>query len=544
MTNKVIAFLMTFFSLIFISADEIYLDENHDFTQEFEELATSLSVTENEIIYMHIIESITEDGSILILDDGLAFSVNWWYRSNTKRWNVGDQIYITYDHASERCKLEHAVLKDVAWSTVRNREITFRINSFMGLLGILFSSSDLEPYEFPLISSITHPPKNSVSSPTLTLNNGYVFDILTKQTAHQKKWQDNNGVVVFANLDGTYQLWNIDLNIVFEGKLVEKLNDDFNDKNGVELQFKDILGLEERLNQKVIQQPEATKAVATSLLIYSAGLQNKERPVGVFLFLGPTGVGKTELAKALTSDIYKDVSNLLRFDMSHFVEPHSTARLIGSPPGYQNHEEGGQLTEPLNNNSQVVVLLDEMEKAHPQVHKMFLPVFDEGFILDNKNNAVDCTNTIFIMTSNLCGPEIAELYRLGYTAEEILPIIEPVLIEALSPELYNRLEPVLFQPLRKESMQALVEVILNRLISKAWREKQIRLTIDDSLKEFLIEKGYHSLLGARPLNKLVEKRVVAALAYAMIKDRIEADSGVTLIYNWENDTVDVYLEFF
>lgn len=308
-------------------------------------------------------------------------------------------------------------------------------------------------------------------------------------------------------------------------------------KPKIEINLEDILGLESRLNEKVLQQPEATKAVAESLLIYSAGLKEKERPVGIFLFLGPTGVGKTELAKALTNEVFKSPANLLRFDMSHFNEPHSSARLIGSPPGYVNHDEGGQLTRHLIAHPQSVVLLDEIEKAHTQVHKVFLPVFDEGFVLDNKNRRIDCSQAIFIMTSNLCGPEIADLYNLGHTAEEIFQIIEPKLMKALSPELYNRVETVLFRPIKKETMGALVDLLLSEVTDRVLMEKKIQVIIDNSLRSFLVEEGFHPLLGARPLKKLIEKKVVATLAHSILTKGIESGATVTLFYNREQDAV-------
>lgn len=305
------------------------------------------------------------------------------------------------------------------------------------------------------------------------------------------------------------------------------------------LEVQGILGMEDRLNAKVLQQPEATQTVVESLLRYTAGLNDKEQPVGVFLFLGPTGVGKTELAKALTSDLYDDPFKMLRFDMSHFSESHTVARLIGSPPGYVNHEEGGQLTNPLQKNSQTVVLLDEIEKAHSRVLKFFLPVFDEGLVLNSNNERIFCYDTIFILTSNLCGEEIAKLYNRGYSTEKILEIIEPTLMKTLTPELYNRVQPILFKPLSRETMGALVDLMLNKIQLKLRKEKKITLKIDKSLRDLLIEKGHHPLLGARPLKKLIDKKVITPLAYYIVKKEIQNGQTVLLRYNSSTDSTEL-----
>jgi ATP-dependent Clp protease ATP-binding subunit ClpA len=213
--------------------------------------------------------------------------------------------------------------------------------------------------------------------------------------------------------------------------------------------------------------------------------------------------------------------------------------LIGSPPGYVNHEEGGQLTKPLEQNPQRVVLLDEIEKAHPQVIKVFLPVFDEALILDEKNNRISCAETIFIMTSNLCGEEIARLYNSGKSTEAILDAIEPTLIQTLSPEIYNRVEPVLFRPLAKKTMGALVDLMLNKIKDNVLVEKKIHLHFDNSLRNFLIEHGHHPLLGARPLKKLIQKEVLAVLSSHLIKNKFENGSEILLVYDRVSESVKI-----
>lgn len=324
--------------------------------------------------------------------------------------------------------------------------------------------------------------------------------------------------------------------------LVESLTNSLSDRTQVEDEadfFEDVLNIESRLNKKVLQQPGAVKAVTTAIQIYEAGIKEKNLPVGVFLMLGPTGVGKTELAKALNADLYKDPLAMLRFDMSHFTSKEDGTRLIGSPPGYMDHAEGGQLTGPLRNNPKRVVLLDEMEKAHPAIHKMFLPVFDEGYIQDADNKRVDCNTAVFIMTSNLCGPEIADLFREGKSAEEILALIEPELMRHLSPELYNRVEPVVFEPLRPETMRDLVNLMTNSLVARVKIQKKVKLIIDDSLKEYLAVKGYHPLLGARPLKKLIEKKVIYPLALSILIDGVHPNLTIIMKYNEKTDSVDV-----
>lgn len=295
--------------------------------------------------------------------------------------------------------------------------------------------------------------------------------------------------------------------------------------------IEDVLNIETKLNKRVLAQTHATESVSRSIINYFAGLKNQNAPIGVFLFLGPTGVGKTELAKVLTETIYKNQKYLIRFDMSHFVEPHSLARLIGSPPGYAQHDEGGRLTEAIKVKPQSVILFDEIEKAHSSVRKIFLPVFDEGYLKDAKDQAVSCKDVVFILTSNLCSQQIASLFREGKSEEEILQIIEPKLMEVLSPELYNRVEPVLFRPLGIETMGELVDLMLKETIARVGMTKGIELIVDDSAKQYLVSHGFHATLGARPLKKLIQNTIVAKLSYAIVKDKIEEGSRVTILYD-------------
>lgn len=412
---------------------------------EYKKLVLSLSGDSEDNSFKHIILSVLEFGKIINITDEWSVRIDKEYRSVASKWKAGDQIYITWDLSLRKFIFEHSITKQIAIGTTEDFPTPTSIKSF--------SSEPLNPNHQNII----------------TLSNGYVFRCLENDYFFYHNWKENDSVFVYANPSGKYQIVNystIDIVVCEFGSKPEQK------KPNPVLNITNVLALEQKLNEKVVGQPEAIKAVSTSILIYSAGLKESNKPVGVFLFLGPTGVGKTELSKALAKEIYTDSSSLIRFDMSHFTHKSDVSRFIGSPPGFINNEDGGQLTNPLQSNPQRVVLLDEIEKAAPEVRKFFLPVFDDGLIRDANNNPADCTNAVFIMTSNLCGPEIAELYRHGLNQDEILSIIEPKLIEALSPELYNRVEPVLFHSIEKETMKSLVELLLNNLKNRVWEEKR------------------------------------------------------------------------
>lgn len=303
------------------------------------------------------------------------------------------------------------------------------------------------------------------------------------------------------------------------------------------LSFKlDPLVLYDKLNTRVLDQTHATKIVSEALVNFAAGISNPKKPIKVLLFLGPSGVGKTELAKVLAEEMYINPKAYYRIDMSHYAEPHSFARLIGSPPGYVNHEEGGQLTERLKQHPGSVVLLDEVEKSHPHVQKVFLPVFDDGYIEDTKKNHVDCTQAVFILTSNLCAHEIATLSRQNLSLEEILKRIEPLLMKALSPELYNRTEPVVFFPLQSKVMSSLVDLKISELSSRIQRTKRLSLTCDQNAKEYLMREGYHLELGARPLARVIEATVVSTLAKTILQEKPPAGSSLTVKYTPDSKT--------
>lgn len=290
-----------------------------------------------------------------------------------------------------------------------------------------------------------------------------------------------------------------------------------------------LLHLEKDLEKRVIGQEMAVQAVSEAIRRSRSGLSDPARPVGVFLFLGPTGVGKTELAKALAEQLFNQEEALVRLDMSEYMEKHSVAKLIGSPPGYVGYEEGGQLTETLRRRPYAVVLFDEVEKAHHDVFNILLQIFDDGRITDSKGRVVNCKNALFIMTSNL-GSDLllSKLEHTQLTKEAILEIVNPVLKTHFRPEFLNRLDEILpFLPLRKEDMQKIVEIQLNGLV-KRLKEREVLLKWTKEVVAHLAEKGYDPIFGARPLKRLIQHEVVNKLSKAILEGKIQAKNTVEL----------------
>ncbi len=277
------------------------------------------------------------------------------------------------------------------------------------------------------------------------------------------------------------------------------------------------LMLEEQLNQLVIGQEEAVKTTADAIIRYAAGVNDPNNPVGTLLYCGPSGVGKTELAKQLARVLYNDENRFVRFNMAEYSVGETVWRLIGSPAGYQNHQEGGQLTNALKKNPFSVVLFDEIEKAHPRVLKLFLQLFDEGYITSAKNEKLDCRNCIFILTSNVAAAEIASLSQDGLNSHEILFELQPALMEILSPELYNRMDPVVFRPLSGEVMVSIVHKMLAELANRIAGQKKVYLEFDDSIVNYLVQVGFDPLLGARPVKRMIEKELTPLVAKALIR---------------------------
>ncbi|MFQ5729921.1 MAG: AAA family ATPase, partial [Waddliaceae bacterium] len=262
-----------------------------------------------------------------------------------------------------------------------------------------------------------------------------------------------------------------------------------------------------------------------------SGLSDPQRPMGVFLFLGPTGVGKTELAKALAEQLFNQEEAIIRLDMSEYMEKHTVAKLIGSPPGYVGYEEGGQLTEALRRRPYAVVLLDEIEKAHHDVINILLQIFDDGRLTDSKGRTVNCKNALFIMTSNLGSELLLEKVKQSpgsLTKENILTLLDPVIRMHFRPEFINRLDEVLpFLPLKKEDMRLIVDIQLKQLTGRM-QHKEVSLEWTDEVVNYLAEKGYDPAFGARPLKRLMQHEVVNKLSIAFLEGAIPSNKIVKL----------------
>jgi ATP-dependent Clp protease ATP-binding subunit ClpB len=299
----------------------------------------------------------------------------------------------------------------------------------------------------------------------------------------------------------------------------------------VEGEAEKLLQLEHELGKRVIGQEMAIRAVSEAIRRSRAGLSDPGRPVGAFLFLGPTGVGKTELAKALAEQLFDQEEAMIRLDMSEYMEKHSVSKLIGSPPGYVGYEEGGQLTEALRRRPYAVVLLDEIEKAHPDVFNMLLQIFDDGRLTDSKGRTISCKHALFIMTSNLGSERLLERmerHRDALTKDEILAVLEPVLREHFRPEFLNRLDDILpFLPLRASDMHHIVNIQLGHL-QRRLADKQVSLQWDDAVCNYLAKQGYDPFFGARPLKRLIQTEVTNMLSQALLASAIPPNSTLKL----------------
>lgn len=274
---------------------------------------------------------------------------------------------------------------------------------------------------------------------------------------------------------------------------------------------------EEELSQRVIGQSDAIRSVSNAVRRARAGLQDPDRPLGSFIFLGPTGVGKTELARSLADFLFDSDQAMIRIDMSEFMEKHSVARLIGAPPGYVGYDEGGYLTEAVRRRPYAVILLDEIEKAHPDVFNVLLQVLDDGRMTDGKGRTVDFRNTIMIMTSNLGSDLIMKMTEHQESEESIRNQVDELLHQQFKPEFLNRVdETILFHSLSKENMAGIIDIQLNRLQERL-EEKKIHLDISDSAKTFLVDSGYNPLFGARPLKRAIQRHLENPLAMEILE---------------------------
>ena len=275
--------------------------------------------------------------------------------------------------------------------------------------------------------------------------------------------------------------------------------------------------MEERLRQRVIGQDEALTAVANAVRRARAGLQDPNRPVGSFIFLGPTGVGKTETARALAEFLFDDERAMIRLDMSEYMEKHAVSRMIGAPPGYIGYEEGGQLTEAVRRRPYSVILFDEIEKAHTDVFNVLLQILDDGRLTDSKGRTVDFKNTVLIMTSNLGSREIQQV---GDDEKQMREAVIQVLREHFKPEFLNRVDDiVVFHQLSREQIGDIIEIQLERL-RRMLQERDMRLELDDSAKQLLAREGYDPLYGARPLKRAIQTLIQNPLASKLLSGEI------------------------
>lgn len=298
--------------------------------------------------------------------------------------------------------------------------------------------------------------------------------------------------------------------------------------------------LEETIHKRVIGQEEAVSAVARAVKRGRVGLKSPNRPIGSFLFLGPTGVGKTELSKALAEALFGKEDSMIRIDMSEYMEKHSVSKMIGSPPGYVGHDDGGQLSEKVRRNPYSVVLFDEIEKAHPDVFNILLQVLDDGHITDSQGRKVDFKNTVIIMTSNAGAKAIVDPKKLGFAAKEDAQgdykrmksnVMEEVK-RIFRPEFLNRIdETIVFHALREEHMKKIVGLLCRELANRASEQLDIKLTIRDSVKKYIVEKGSDAKYGARPLRRAMQTELEDKLAEAILNGEIskgmEVEAGVS-----------------
>ena len=292
------------------------------------------------------------------------------------------------------------------------------------------------------------------------------------------------------------------------------------------------LHLDQELRKRVIGQEEGVTLVSEAIIRSKAGIKDPTKPIGSLLFLGPTGVGKTQLAKSLAFQMFDDEANMVRIDMSEYMEKHSVSRLIGAPPGYVGYEEGGQLTEAVRRRPYSVVLFDEIEKAHPDVFNVLLQVLDDGRITDSQGRHVDFKNTILIMTSNIGAAYLLEgITQDGTIEEEAKEGVMRELRAHFRPEFLNRLdETILFKPLTKESIEDIIELIL-RDLNQRLAEREINIELSQEAKSYIVEEGYDPVYGARPLKRFVQKHVETLAAKLILEDKIGAKDTILIVFD-------------
>jgi ATP-dependent Clp protease ATP-binding subunit ClpB len=289
-----------------------------------------------------------------------------------------------------------------------------------------------------------------------------------------------------------------------------------------------LLRLEEELHRRVVGQDEAVAAVADAIRRSRAGLADEGRPIGSFIFLGPTGVGKTETAKALAQNLFDSGDNIVRLDMSEYMERHAVARLIGAPPGYIGYEEGGQLTEAVRRKPYSVLLFDEIEKAHPDVFNTLLQLLDDGRLTDSHGRTVDFRNTVVIMTSNIGSPQILEASRSGAGYGGIRETVMGLLQQQFRPEFLNRVDDIIvYHALSRAQVSAIAEIQLDRVRARL-AERHIGLSLTPAALEHLAQLGYDPVFGARPLQRVIRQRIETPLSKMLIGGEVGAGDRVVV----------------
>lgn len=299
-----------------------------------------------------------------------------------------------------------------------------------------------------------------------------------------------------------------------------------------------LLNLSTELHKRVIGQDDAVEKVSDAIIRSRAGIQDPNRPIGSFMFLGPTGVGKTELTKALCANLFDSEKNLIRIDMSEYMEKFSVSRLIGAPPGYVGYEEGGQLTEQVKRKPYSVVLFDEIEKAHKDVFNVLLQILDDGRVTDGQGVTVDFKNTIIIMTSNLGADEIMNgIQEDGKISQTAIENVQKLLKLEFRPEFLNRLDEIIFfSPLTKNEIGKIVDLIINSLANRL-KERQLNLVITDKAKQFIVEGGYDITFGARPLKRFVQNNVETPIAKYILANDLAPNSKITVDVDDKNEQI-------
>lgn len=299
-----------------------------------------------------------------------------------------------------------------------------------------------------------------------------------------------------------------------------------------------LLNLENILHKRVIGQDEAVQKVSEAILRSRAGIQDPNRPIGSFLFMGPTGVGKTELAKALAQSLFDDEHNIVRIDMTEYMEKHSVSRLIGAPPGYVGYDEGGQLTEAVRRKPYAVVLFDEVEKAHPDVFNVLLQILDDGRVTDSQGRTVDFKNTIIILTSNLGSDYILDgIDENGVISGDAREQVNRVLKGHFRPEFLNRLDEIVFyKPLTKKEIYPIIDLMLGDLRSRL-KNKQLDVAVTDAAKDYIVKEGYDPVYGARPLKRFIQRSLETMIARKIISDSAEPYSTLKVDFNGSSLTI-------